>query len=189
MTEDLRTKNIAEAMEYLRDTAQLLLPEPYCTLCLRAIISYDKGYGGARHHHAYEGGLAVHVADVVRRCRYMCGPVVDISVLLTAAYWHDHCKLLDYKGNPDGTVGYTPYTKQIGHVVGSVLAFSDIASVPVLDANGKYFCVPDRAQNAIIHCMLAHHGRKEWGSPVEPATLEAYILHSADMLSSREAAE
>jgi 3'-5' exoribonuclease len=36
--------------------------------------------------------------------------------------------------------------------------------------------------------MLAHHGRKEWGSPVEPATNEAWILHAADMMSSREGA-
>jgi hypothetical protein len=58
VTEDLRTKLVAEAMESLRDTAQILLTEPYRALCLRAIIGYDKGYGSTRHHHAYVGGLA-----------------------------------------------------------------------------------------------------------------------------------
>jgi 3'-5' exoribonuclease len=37
----------------------------------------------------------------------------------------------------------------------------------------------------IEHAILAHHGRQEWGSPVEPVTAEAYILHYADMLSVR----
>jgi 23S rRNA maturation-related 3'-5' exoribonuclease YhaM len=48
----------------------------------------------------------------------------------------------------------------------------------------QLFCIPER--DAVIHCMLSHHGRREWGSPVEPVTPEAYILHVADMLSSRE---
>jgi 3'-5' exoribonuclease len=37
----------------------------------------------------------------------------------------------------------------------------------------------------VIHCILSHHGRKDWGSPVEPATLEALVLHQADMLSAK----
>jgi len=189
VTEDLRTKSVAEAMEYLRNTARLFLPEPYCTLCLRASTDYDKGYGGAWHPYAYEGGLAVHVADVVRRCWQMCRPEVNVSVLLTAAYWHDHCKLLEYRANPDGKVSYTAYAKQIGHVVGSVLAFSGLASNPDPSDTSVYYYVPAPERNAIIHCMLTHHGRKEWGSPVEPTTIEAYILHSVDMLSSRAAAE
>ena len=33
------------------------------------------------------------------------------------------------------------------------------------------------------HCILAHHGRREWGAPVVPATREAWCVHLADMSS------
>jgi 3'-5' exoribonuclease len=35
------------------------------------------------------------------------------------------------------------------------------------------------------HCILSHHGRKEWGSPVVPATREAILIHQLDMIQSR----
>jgi 23S rRNA maturation-related 3'-5' exoribonuclease YhaM len=37
----------------------------------------------------------------------------------------------------------------------------------------------------IIHNILSHHGKREYGSPVSPATKEAWILHQADNLSAR----
>jgi hypothetical protein len=43
--------------------------------------------------------------------------------------------------------------------------------------------VPQRTVMSVEHAILAHHGWKEWGSPVEPQTVEVQILHFADMLS------
>lgn len=39
--------------------------------------------------------------------------------------------------------------------------------------------------DALLHAILAHHGRKEWGAPVEPATLEAWLVHLADLAEAR----
>ena len=36
----------------------------------------------------------------------------------------------------------------------------------------------------ILHVILAHHGTNEHGSPVEPQTLEALIVHSIDTLDA-----
>jgi 3'-5' exoribonuclease len=36
----------------------------------------------------------------------------------------------------------------------------------------------------LIHALLAHHGQREKGSPVVPATLEAIVLHYADNLDA-----
>ena len=49
--------------------------------------------------------------------------------------------------------------------------------------------IPAELVNQVGHCILAHHGHKEWGSPVEPITTEARILHFADDLSARCALE
>jgi 3'-5' exoribonuclease len=206
MTEQERIDKVANAMAYLHDTAVAYLQSPYSDLCLTAIQQYDQGYGGSKHHHNYIGGLAVHVADVVRRCLDLSGtdrapqlyPTanVDLTVLLTSAYWHDYGELAEYawKETPgpfselfgsksDGYVATTPYAKLCGHVVGSAYEFLEVVRGADL-AEADHQATVD----AIVHCMLAHHGRKEWGSPVEPATNEAWILHAADMMSSREGA-
>ena len=193
MTEEQRTKKVAIAMAYLRSMADTCLADPFRAVCLAAIEKYDQGYGGAKHHHAYPGGLAVHVADVVQRCLQLSGGAkyVDLSILLTAAYWHDYGKLFEYelretpRGADDCTppstyIAVTQYAKTFGHVVGSTYNFIITAE--------HFGMGSDQLGHAnIVHCMLSHHGRKEWGSPVEPATNEAWILHSADMLSSRTA--
>ena len=101
MTEEQRIQKVDQAMAYLRHTAITYLADPYCALCLTAIEEYDHGYGSSKHYHAYLGGLAVHVADVVRRCLELSGAQwtatlsdnqrgVDLDILLTAAYWHDY---------------------------------------------------------------------------------------------------
>jgi len=48
-----------------------------------------------------------------------------------------------------------------------------------------YLEISEAQLERIEHLLLSHHGRKEWGSPVEPLTAEAFILHAADMMSSR----
>jgi hypothetical protein len=37
----------------------------------------------------------------------------------------------------------------------------------------------------LLHCILAHHGKLEFGSPVAPACVEAYILSQADVTDAR----
>ena len=41
-------------------------------------------------------------------------------------------------------------------------------------------CFPDKLASELIHCILAHHGELEYGSPKKPATIEAMALHFAD---------
>jgi 3'-5' exoribonuclease len=62
------------------------------------------------------------------------------------------------------------------HVVDSAIEFTVAA---------RKHGVTEDVIEAVQHCILAHHGRREWGSPVEPQTIEALILSQADMLSSR----
>jgi len=43
---------------------------------------------------------------------------------------------------------------------------------------------PELAQ-AIFHIVLSHHGTLEWGSPVEPKTYEAMLLHFVDNIDAK----
>ncbi len=130
--------------------------------------------GGSAYHHNYEHGLVIHVNEVMQNVLSMTGNAPS-DELITAVIWHDYMKIRDYQINDDGTISRTPYGKLIYHVAGSAMEFhhkaKNVVTTEVLER--------------VEHLLLSHHGRKEWGSPVEPATAEAFILHAADMMSSR----
>lgn len=151
------------------------------------------------HHHNYCGGLLAHTIEVVQHALVIASGVEDVDrdVLLAACIWHDAAKVLDYEvvlrtGSHEApenslfkaAVGETSeywvkssYIEQVGHVCGSAMMFWTAAR-----QQGN---VRHEVQQAVVHAILAHHGRSEWGSPVEPQTREALILHQADMLSAR----
>jgi 3'-5' exoribonuclease len=131
--------------------------------------------GSAEHHHNYRYGLLQHTQEVMANVSAMCygNPSTE---LVTAVIWHDYMKIRDYSINADGKITKEAYGKLINHVSGSAIAFEKFA------VECK---VPPEFRERVLHLILSHHGRKEWGSPIEPATAEAFILHAADMMSSR----
>ncbi len=136
--------------------------------------------GSVDKHHAYAGGLAVHTNEVVQFTSAASEGIIDdlhSNILLVAALWHDYAKIKDYEWDEAaGAFKKTSHYFLIRHVADSYAWFYQAAS--------RYNLDPVLTE-AIGHCILAHHGRKEWGSPVEPATAEAWILHAADMWSSQ----
>jgi len=147
--------------------------------------NFTTAFGSAGEHHAYEGGLAIHTEEVVTFAMNMCRmfPNADEDVVITAAIFHDLMKIREYNPmyscnpfHPNTVVGIqkTPYRNLVRHVAGSHAEFLKCIA-------GKE--VPESKELNIEHAILAHHGRKEHGSPIEPQTVEAYILHYADMLS------
>ena len=44
---------------------------------------------------------------------------------------------------------------------------------------------PRSLEDHLVHMILSHHGKGEWGSPKPPATPEAMLLHLADMADSQ----
>jgi len=141
---------------------------------------FDAAYGSLGSHHAYPGGLLVHTAEVLSYALAMAEGInnsvadeyqyIDSDVITVAAVFHDCMKIKDYTE----TGQKTQYRKLVRHLSGSHAYF-------LMCIEGKE--LPSDMTENIENCILAHHGRQEWGSPVEPQTPEAYILHTADMLS------
>ena len=137
-------------------------------------------------HHSFEGGLAVHTAQVfataltASECYYLDFKFEEV---LVASVWHDYMKIQDYKYDgleytqENGKFVKTRHYALLNHLAASAMEFRrfgyDLAVEAKLDPM------------LIEHIILSHHGRKEWGSPVEPKTPEAWVVHSADMLSSQ----
>jgi 3'-5' exoribonuclease len=135
-----------------------------------------------KRHHAYIGGLLEHTAGVTALCRAAVDyyPYINRDLLLAGAMLHDIGKTRTYKlergieGSNEG--------KLIGHLVLGVemveTALAELAGA--FDAEAM-----TRARNGLVHLLVSHHGIMEWGSPVEPLTLEACILHHADNMDAQ----
>lgn len=170
--------------------------------CCRTLTREDKFFAwpaSLSFHHHYEGGLATHTLEVIDCALIASDGVmgVDRDVLIAASLWHDAAKILEYEiiqvlpsGEPpegclrrgvnDDRIEYwqkASFYKQVGHISGSMAMFYAAAR-----QQGN---VPQETVDAVCHAVLAHHGRREWGSPVEPQTVEALLLHQADMLSAK----
>lgn len=135
--------------------------------------------GGAKHHHNYKGGLADHTLEVAEMAMLFCRGLELEKRALIAAIFHDYGKVLEYTihydidGNQE-SITTTPFKDHVSHIPYSWEFFRFTGSEAGLDS---------AEIEEIGHAILAHHGRKEWGSPVEPRTPLAFALHSADMLS------
>ena len=128
--------------------------------------------GDVKIHHAFVGGWLQHTLSVVKLCcayaKYY--PELNRDLLLPAAFLHDIGKLVELSPFPENQ--FTMEGQLFGHVV---------LDTYVVDAIlGELPSFPKEKKDHLFHCLLAHHGKLEFGSPRVPATLEALALNLAD---------
>lgn len=123
-------------------------------------------------HHSFVGGLLEHTLSVVKLCDYYANnyPIINKDLLITAAMLHDIGKMEELSSFP--TNDYTDDGQLLGHIF--------IGANKVMDYIRSINKFPSKLANELIHCILAHHGELEYGSPKKPATIEAMALHFAD---------
>jgi 3'-5' exoribonuclease len=128
-------------------------------------------------HHAYEGGLLEHILSVARAGDALARLYgADADLVLAGAVLHDIGKL-DELTFQDGAIGYSRAGNLLGHIaIGVVLVREAAARVPGL---------PDDLRTSIEHLVVSHHGARPLGSPVEPMTVEAFILSAVDDLDAK----
>lgn len=128
-------------------------------------------------HHGYVGGLLEHTASVTRNCVYFAQnyPFLNRDLLLTAAMFHDIGKLKELSTFPAND--YTDAGQLLGHIV--------IGTEWIGEAIRSINDFPVVLANELKHCILAHHGELEFGSPKKPALVEALALSFADNLDAK----
>lgn len=134
--------------------------------------------GESHSHHAYDGGLAIHTWEVIDSAIGANQQLHDDAVIVVAGLFHDIGKIWDYNQRPDGSWCKGSHHKMVRHVARS---FSEFTQHCMVYRNHDLSAT--QIEN-IEHCILSHHGRREWGSPVEPVTPEALLLHQADYFSA-----
>ena len=128
-------------------------------------------------HHAFIGGLLEHTLSVTQVCEFLAKqyPILNRDLLVTAAMFHDIGKLKELSAFPEND--YTDEGNLLGHIyMGAEMISRKIEAIPGF---------PKTLAAELKHCILAHHGELEFGSPKKPALCEALALSMADNLDAK----
>lgn len=136
------------------------------------IKEFKKSSAAKSVHHGFVGGLLEHTLSVTNMCNYYCSayPELHKDLLLSVAMLHDIGKIKELSAFPLND--YTDDGQLLGHIVmGAHMVLDKIQEIPDF---------PEKLSSEVTHCILAHHGEYEYGSPKKPAIMEAVALHFAD---------
>lgn len=135
-------------------------------------LPLEKSPAGKSRHHSYMGGLLQHIVSTTRIALALCdvveeiyGGSVDKDVVVSAVLLHDIMKPLTYFEREDGSFDYSPLGERLDHL-----------SMVTAELYRRGF------ELDVIHAVTTHHGE---ASPMRPRTLEALIVHLADVADSR----
>lgn len=204
-------EGMKEAHETINRTLAVIGESDYKDLVYPILVDYWESFyvwtAASGMHHNILGGLLVHTAEVIDQCDVMAdywnnkyGPeFINKPLLLSAAMLHDICKVdeLDVD-KTSGSTSYSTHSSLSTHIM-DIISKVDIQAYKMCygrqyETNelSETFSLKSDEQIAIEkenldllkHCLAAHHGKKEYGSPIEPSIPEAYILNSVDEMSA-----
>ncbi len=142
------------------------------------LARFQQAPAAKKLHHAYIGGLIEHTLSVVGMAEKAAGhyPLVDRDMLIAGALLHDLAKIeeFDFARPP---FGYTDRGRLVGHLVLGV----ELVRKAAAEVEGLRNEQVDR----LLHIILSHHGRYDYGSPVLPMTPEAILLHHLDDIDAK----
>lgn len=169
-----------ELMGYVREIKNTYLRQivEYYFVNDAEFIKTFKNHSAAKTvHHGFAGGLLEHTLSVVKFCEYMAGayPILNRNLLYAAAICHDIGKIKELSAFPEND--YTDDGQLLGHIVIGVEMIGDAAR----SIEG----CPTRLVSELKHCIVAHHGELEYGSPKKPAIAEALALNFADCTDAK----
>lgn len=172
-------KDISVMFKELKEFIQSI-KNPWLKQLLEAFFVKDEAFAKAfcyssaakTVHHGFVGGLLEHTLSVTKLCDYYCKayPILKRDLLLTAAMCHDIGKVREISPFPEND--YTDDGQLLGHIV--------MGSQMVAEKAAEIADFPHVQLAQLQHCILAHHGKYEYGSPKIPALMEALALNYAD---------
>ena len=181
---DFREKspiNEQELREYVQSIVFKIENATWNRIVRQILKKFDKEFyefpAAKSNHHAFEGGLAYHTTTMLKLAEKIAEvyPQLNASLLYAGILLHDMAKCLEFTGYEN-----TTYTLK-GNLIGHIILIDEEISKVVMDLNID----PDSEDVLLLrHCILAHHGELEYGSPVRPKIMEAEIIHQIDMMDA-----
>ena len=161
-------------ISFIREQADILFPQ------------YSKYPAATSVHHAFPGGLLNHTSQMLHLLEgiYPVYPYPDdikVERIIVSILFHDWGKLCEY--NIEGEKLENGYL--LGHIYMSANYLNNLLRDLYTQAHEKLTDADKREINFIVHCVLAHHGQLEFGSPVLPCIPEAQLLNFLDNISAK----
>ena len=127
-------------------------------------------------HQAYVGGLLEHTLNVANIVKYSTSLYeVDRDLAIAGAILHDIGKMKEYETTTNIK------ESEEGFLFGHIILGKEMAEKEI----NKMKDFPEILKNKILHMIISHHDKLEYGSPKQAEFEEAYIVHCADMLDSK----
>jgi 3'-5' exoribonuclease len=129
-------------------------------------------------HHAHKGGLIEHIVSI---CRLM-KPIslhynyLNYDLLIFGGIFHDLGKVWELEINKD-MIQYSHKGRLLGHM--------QLACELIDKKSQRILGFPEDLREILKHIVLSHHGKIEYGSPVRPYIMEAFVVASIDEFDSK----
>jgi len=128
-------------------------------------------------HHVYLGGLLEHTLSVLAMAERACGHYQELNrdLVVAGVLLHDVGKTAEL--TYVRSFGYSDAGNLIGHIsMEADWINRAVARIPDF---------PEELRLLVLHIVLSHHGKLEFGSPVVPKTPEALLVHYLDDLDGK----
>lgn len=196
------THGIKEARDIIQEALNKIETPVYkklaCDIVLNRWKKFSTWAAASSIHHYALGGLMVHTAEVVKQSIEIStlwnekygSKFINTDLLLASALLHDVCKTDELDVDTvSGEVAYSTRASLETHITMcasliDVVATKNNFGLATNDKSDEQIAIEQEQISLLKHCILAHHGKKEYGSPIEPHCPEAYILNIADGLSA-----
>ena len=138
---------------------------------------YSKYPAATNVHHVFPGGLLNHTWQMLHLLEgvypvYPYPEDIKVERIIIGILFHDWGKLCEY--NVEGEKQENGYL--LGHIYMSANYLNNLLREEGIDK---------RETNFIVHCILAHHGQLEFGSPILPCIPEAQLINYLDNISAK----
>lgn len=174
ISKDELSNYISECVNTIKNDT---LAKVVCALLKHYGNDFYEYQAASKIHHAYVGGLATHTYEMLKLGRAVCDifKEVNYDYLISGIIIHDLGKIEEYI---KPTVGdFSMKGKLLGHI--------SILDAEILDAARDLKCEDSEEVLVLRHMILSHHGKREFGSPVLPSTMESVVLNLIDDLDSK----
>ena len=138
-------------------------------------------------HHAFPGGLLNHTWQMLHLLEgiypvYPYPEDIKVERVIIGILFHDWGKICEY--NVEGEKTENGYL--LGHIYMSANYLNNLLRDYFTEVDGGKLSENSKREiNLIVHCILAHHGQLEYGSPVLPCIPEAQLINYLDNISAK----
>lgn len=166
--------------EKVKEYIELIEDKEIKDLTENVIFSHEEDYfrfpAATTVHHAFLGGLAYHSLticdDAIKIAKNYS--ILNKDYLIAGGLLHDIGKIVELTGYI--ATNYTTAGNLLGHLsIGANMVYEE----------GKKLKITEEILITLVHIIVSHHGKPEFGAIKMPMTPEAYVIHLLDDLDAK----